>query len=70
MWQSAVFAAFAERYQIFAAGAHPLVGVAAREGEGGVREGRKGWRRKEKRRKKRGRKLEVKAKCFKCNRAQ
>lgn len=69
MWQSAVFAAFAERYQIFAAGAHPLVGVAAREGEGRVRERneRDGG---ERRRAERGRKLEVKAKCFKFNRAQ
>lgn len=37
-WQSEGFAAFAERYQIWAAGAHPLVGAAAREG--GAREGR------------------------------
>lgn len=27
-----MFAAFAERYQIWAAGAHPLVGAAARKG--------------------------------------
>lgn len=33
-----MFAAFAERYQIWAAGAHPLVGAAARKGgsEGGT----------------------------------
>lgn len=27
-----MFAAFAERYQIWAAGAHPLMGAAARKG--------------------------------------
>lgn len=45
-WQSAVFAAFAERYQIWAAGAHPLVEAAARRG--GVR-GDAGKRRREER---------------------
>lgn len=61
-----MFAAFAERYQIWAAGAHPLVGAAARKG--GAREGRWGKRRGEKKgERKGGRKLEVKAKCLKCN---
>lgn len=57
-WQSAVFAAFAERYQIWAAGAHPLVGVAARK-----KVGSEGWRRGEKR----GKRKEVggKGKVFK-----
>lgn len=62
-WQSAVFAAFAERYQIWAAGAHPLVGAAARRG--GVR-GDAGKRRGEKR----GRQLEVKTNCGKCKSRQ
>lgn len=58
-----MFAAFAERYQIWAAGAHPLVGAAARRG--GVR-GDAGKRRGEKR----GRQLEVKTNCGNCNSLQ
>lgn len=59
-----MFAAFAERYQIWAAGAHPLVGAAARK-RGGSEEGAVGAeeRREEKERgREEGRKLEVKAK--------
>lgn len=60
-----MFAAFAERYQIWAAGAHPLAGAAARKGgsEGG--NGR-GLRRGEKKGEKEGRKeVESKGKVFK-----
>lgn len=61
-----MFAAFAERYQIWAAGALPLVGAAAREGGvGGAREGRGRWRTGEKGERKGGRKLEGKLKCLK-----
>lgn len=49
-----MFAAFAERYQIWAAGAHPLVGVAARK-KWGVRDGGE----------KRGKRKEVGGKVFK-----
>lgn len=67
-----MFAAFAERYQIWAAGAHPLAGAAARKG--GARRGggsEEGWRiGKKKGERKGGRKLKVKAKRFKCYRTQ
>lgn len=64
-----MFAAFAEHYQIWAAGARPRVEAAARKG--GARErggGRGGGEKKGER--KGGRKLEVKAKCLNCNRTQ
>lgn len=61
-----MFATFAEHYQIWAAGARPQVEAAA--GKGGARE--RGAVGVEERRKERGRKLEVKAKCLNCNRTQ
>lgn len=59
-----MFAAFAERYQIWAAGARPLVGAAAREG--GAREGRWGVEERREEGKEEGRKeVGSKGKVFK-----
>lgn len=64
MWQSAVFAAFAERYQIWAVQAHPLVGAAARTG--GVRRGAVGVEERKEERREEGRKeVGSKGKVFK-----
>lgn len=59
-----MFAAFAERYQIWAAGAHPLVGAAARKG--GARVGTVGVEERREERREEGRKeVGSKGKVFK-----